>query len=49
LDLPVQLQIITRMKELKSAPILASMDAKKAAEITKAMAAHKSVSSPKDN
>jgi len=38
LDLPIVLQMLSRMKEAKTAPILAAMDPTKAEAITTAMA-----------
>jgi flagellar motility protein MotE (MotC chaperone) len=41
MDMPVLLELLTRMKELKTAGILANMDPDKAREITVALAAKK--------
>jgi flagellar motility protein MotE (MotC chaperone) len=41
LDLPVQIGVLTRMKEAKVAPILAAMDVTKAQAVTDAMAARR--------
>lgn len=46
LDLPVLLEVLERMKELKTAPILASMDPAKAKAVTLALAERHTPSSP---
>jgi len=41
LELPIQIGVLTRMKEAKVAPILAAMDVTKAQAVTDAMAARR--------
>jgi flagellar motility protein MotE (MotC chaperone) len=49
MELPSLLQLLTRMKDLKTAPILAAMAPDKARAVTIAMAQHEDLPNPKSN
>lgn len=49
MDMPALLQLLTRMKDLKTAPILAAMAPDKARAVTIAMAQHKEPAEQKSN
>jgi flagellar motility protein MotE (MotC chaperone) len=49
MELPPLLQLLTRMKDLKTAPILAAMAPEKARAVTIAMAQHKDLPDQKSN
>jgi flagellar motility protein MotE (MotC chaperone) len=49
LDMPVLLQLMTRMKDQKTAPIMAAMAVDKAKALTLALAERKQVAEPKTN